>query len=94
MIVGGSVVALGGVAGIVLAIVGATGDRRCSARCGEAGGRHVVERPAVDAIVAWSVAGGIALVVGAILVGVGATASRPARTGAVGLGPDGLELVF
>lgn len=94
MIVGGSVLALGGVAGIVLAIVGALGDRRCSARCDEAGGRHVVERPAVDSIVAWSVAGGISLVVGAVLIGFGATAGgRPSAT-TVSLRPDGLELTF
>ncbi len=101
MIVGGSVVALGGVAGIVLAIVGATGDRRCSARCDEPGDRHVVERPAVDAIVTWSVAGGILLVVGAVLIGFGATAGGPARgSRAAGRGPelalraDGLAVVF
>jgi hypothetical protein len=93
MIVGGSVLALTGLAGVVLAIVGATGDRHCSARCDEPGARHVVERPAVDAIVAWSVAGGLALVVGTVLVVIGATSGGPAR-GGVTLRSDGLAVVF
>jgi hypothetical protein len=93
MIVGGSVVTLGGVAAVVLAIVGATGDRHCSARCDELGGRHVVERPAVDAIVAWSVVGGVALVVGSLLVGFGVAAG--VRSSApVSLSADGLSVSF
>lgn len=94
MIVGGSVLALAGIAGIVLAIVGATGDRRCSARCDEPGGRHVIERPAVDSIVAWSVAGGLALIVGSVLIGVGATSSGPLRARAVSIVLDGLAVHF
>ena len=93
MIVGGSVLALGGVAGLVLAVVGATGERRCSARCDDLGARHVVERPAIDAIVTWSVAGGVALIVGAVIIGFGVTwGERSAR--AVSLGPSGLRVEF
>ena len=92
IIVLGGVVAAAGVAGIIVAIIGATAAHTCVAPC-DGATMPSVERPALGPILAWGIGGGVGVVGGAVLIGVGA-ASGGAPASQVRLSPGSVTIQF
>ncbi len=92
LLVVGSVVAVAGLAAVIVAIVGATTPETCVSACDSTSSASF-QRPALGPILGWGIGGGVALVAGGVLIGVGA-ASGGAAPSQVRLSPGSVTIQF